>query len=169
MPKITLAFFDETQEFFEHGAKGLDDGRFNSVTRKKDIDKDALKCSGCGYVLPPATRVCPVCGVERKRRDGIENRPGAAVTIDAIGSGKAWAGSQAEVWSACCTHASKFLARHHDRARAERQAKAQFKELAGYWPPQEFVFRPGSSVPKAIQRKIDKNYKLWKKLQKATA
>jgi len=117
-------------------------------------------------VLPPGVKLCPVCGAERVRTNDLENVPGKMITIDPISKGKhGWSGDEAALWQACCTHAAKFLAKHGDSARAMRHAKATYHELSDRWPPDHYKFVPGRSVPAAIRRKIDQNYRAWKKAQ----
>ena len=160
-------FYDPMMDFMENGVSELDNRKFLKVTRK-ERKKSEITCAGCGILLAPAARTCPACGLERKRPSDIEAVPGQMITIEAISSGKRdWRGTEADLWSECCTAAARFLFRHHDEGRAHRQAKAHFYELAGRWPPREFRFVPKSSlrVSKPVQRKIDQAYRRWRKEQ----
>ena len=160
-----LGFYHETAALFENGVDKLDDGKFQKVKRAEKKPTDAT-CSGCDFVMPPGAKVCPVCGKERKRRSDLEIVPGQMIEIDAISKGKrGWKGTDDELWAACCSAAGRWLHQHGDVARAQRQAKAHFHELSGGWPADRFKFVPGGTVPKAIQRKIDQNYRAWKKAQ----
>ena len=160
-----LGFYHETAALFENGVDKLDNGKFQKVKRAEKKPTDAT-CSGCDFVMPPGAKVCPVCGKERKRRSDLEIVPGQMIEIDAISKGKrGWKGTDDELWAACCSAAGRWLHQHGDVARAQRQAKAHFHELSGAWPADRFKFVPGGTVPKAIQRKIDQNYRAWKKAQ----
>ena len=162
-------FYEPMMEFMEKGVPKLDDRKMLNVKRAEK-EKSEITCAGCGIVLSPGARACPSCGLERTRRSEVENIPGTMISIDAISKGKrGWSGTEEELWIEVCTHAAKFLDRHGDLDRAHRQAKAQFKELAGRWPSSDFRFIPKSSgkVSKMVQRKIDQNYRRWKKEQEA--
>ena len=166
-----IGFYDEIAEFFETGIRELDHRKFSRASRKAPSAKERkeITCRGCGIVLTPRAEVCPACGMERKRArpSGVVTVPGKLISIEAISSGKrGWKGSEAELWTACCTAGARGIKRHGDPARAERQAKAHFRDLTGRWPPRHYRFVPGDRVPRAIQRKLDKNYRMWKARQK---
>ena len=165
-----LGFYHQTADFFENGVAVLDDRKFQKTKRSTDEEeKKELVCKGCGAVLPPKSPICPVCGIERKRRSDIEAVPGTMITIEPIRKGRAWKGTESELWSACCTAAARNIRRHNDQERAHRQAKAHFHDLTGNWPPRHYRFIPGSYVPKAVERAIAKKYRDWKKAQKQAA
>ena len=165
-----LGWYHETAEFFANGITELDDRSLTNKTRSEEREIRQAKCSGCGMVLPPGIKICPACGTERRRINDIQNVPGKMISIDPISKGKrGWTGDEAALWQACCTHAAKFLTRHGDEKRAMRHAKATYHELASRWPPDHYRFIPGGSVPVAIKRKIDQNYRRWKKQQGPSA
>ena len=166
-----LGFYHETRALFEDGVDRLDKSRFLAARRQTEKVPKEIKCWGCGYLLPPGARVCPVCGTERRRKMEIENVPGQMIEIDPVSKGRrGWRGSEEELWAACCTAAGRWLSRHNDVERANRQAKAHFHELAGYWPPRHFRFVPGAGrIPKAIQRQLDKAYREYKKRKEGKA
>ena len=167
----------ETEAFWETGTTKLDDRRFLKVTRRRKV-KDPPKCVGCGFALPPGEPSCLVCGTDRPRRESeIETVPGTMITVDTSGEkririepvqkGRAWIGTEAQLWVACCTHAAKFLARHGDEFRAVRTARATYNELTGEYPDNSLRFVPGKRVPAVVRRRIDQNYRRFKKQQQA--
>lgn len=166
----SIGFYDEMVDFFAHGVTKLDQGKFRSVVRNEKKREDVL-CV-CGVVLPPAVRVCPSCGRERKRRNDVTAVAGKTITIDPVnGSARAtgWQGPPLKLWEACCTHSARFLARHGDQERALRQARNIYKDLSGDWPPRHYLFAPGRYVPKGIQRQISQQYAEWKRSQRESA
>ena len=164
----TLGWEDELADFFENGISALDDSRFRKVTRKARPRKEIV-CS-CGTALLANVRICPTCGKERKRRTEVESVPGRPITIEPVRKGRTWHGTEADLWSACCKHATQFFYRHGDADRAKRQAKATFYELSGNWPPEQFRFTvTDGRVPAVIRRKIDQNYRAYRKKQETAA
>ena len=158
-------FYDATADFFENGVKSLDDRRFRDVVRAEYKPKDAT-CKGCGVMVPPGATICPGCGRERKRRLEIETVAGKVIEIGAMSRGKrGWSGTGLELWRACCASTMPLLERHGDHDRANRTAKARFKELAGEWPDRDWKFVPAARVPAAVKRKINANYRQWKASQ----
>ena len=158
-----LFFYDQTQHLFEHGVGRLDDSRFTNAKRQDKPPRD-LACKGCGHLMSPGQKVCPICGKEKKRRNMITTEPGTVVEVAAVdGSGRAstWQGTSDALWEACCAVADKSLRWHHDMDRALRHAKAQFKDLTGKWPPRHYRWSPGK-VPAAVRRELDRRKDEWK-------
>ena len=168
----SLGFYHETEKFFAEGVDSLDSKKYTNVQRAEKPPHDA-RCKGCQTVLPPMTEVCPVCGLEKRRISDVETVSGTMITIDPLSKGKrGWEGTEAELWSACCTAAAKFQARkgnYDDQGKTERQAKAHFHELTGKWPPRQYTFLPGSHVPKAIDRVLAKKRREWRAKQQGKA
>lgn len=67
----TIRFWDEMHDFFEVGAKELDDGKPRKKAEKKK-EREPKKCPRCFHVHYPAQR-CPACGYEYPSRSNIEH------------------------------------------------------------------------------------------------
>ncbi len=172
-------FRAQTEAFWEVGTTELDDKRFLEVTRTPK-EKEPKPCRNCGFPVPPSSDVCLVCGTPRvKPRTGVETIPGTMISIgdnggktiriEPVRKGRAWVGDEKRLWVASCTHAATFLRRHRSEYRAYRQALATYRALAGEYPPRDFKFTPGKGVvPAVIRRRIDRNYRIWKKSQEKT-
>ena len=170
-----IGFGAATEKFFEHGTETLDDRDFIDVKREAREKTEAV-CSGCDYVIPPGAKACPVCGLERRRRSDVEAAPGTMITLEAgkkqtitiepVKKGRKWSGTPGDLWNACCGNAERFM-HDGDSGRAMRRAKAHYRNLTNEWPPYHYQFERGHYVPKTIQRRLDKEYREWKKRQDA--
>jgi superfamily II DNA or RNA helicase len=71
-----MRFWDEMNEFFEHGAHELDDGVKKPAKAKKKGEKEGMKCPQCKCVHTAAAS-CPECGhVYPRRANSIEHAAG---------------------------------------------------------------------------------------------
>src|SRR5690606_22559722 len=77
-----LRFHQDTLELFASGVAGLDDGKLDAKARKEpdEKEKEAIKCGGCGFVLPANAIICPSCGHERRRKP-VEEVAGTMVMV----------------------------------------------------------------------------------------
>ena len=170
-----LGFYGQTMEYFAEGVTALDDRKYTKAKRNEKTDKTKVLCRECGIVLPPKVENCPSCGAARRRgRSEIENVPGTLISVSGTGKqfriepvrkGRAWTGTEAQLWTACCSAAMRGFMAHGNEARSVRQAKAHYHELSGEWPPREYTFMPGKHVPATIRRRLDQARRAWKKAQ----
>jgi DNA repair protein RadD len=70
-----LRFWDQMQDFFEHGASTLDDGRKKEKKAADQREREPTKCPRCSHVHDrrPA---CPACGHVYPRRSEVEHQAG---------------------------------------------------------------------------------------------
>jgi superfamily II DNA or RNA helicase len=55
------------------------------TTRTRDpIERTAIRCADCGYVMEPGQIVCPACGVEREYKADVLIKDGRLVEVDTI-------------------------------------------------------------------------------------
>lgn len=129
-----LRFNSDTVELFANGVSSLSDGALDGKARKEpDQDaKDAIKCAGCGYVLPPRALVCPACGHERARKP-VEEVAGTMVMIGSKqvpATGKhAFLAQRDDVWRQLVQLGLERKKGDIDAAR--RFAQAQYRNLFG--------------------------------------
>ncbi|MFL9918825.1 DEAD/DEAH box helicase family protein [Paraburkholderia fungorum] len=134
-----MRFAKDTAEIFAHGLRSLEEGKaHDSVVRKDPTEAEVkdIKCS-CGFVLPPACKSCPACGKERAQRSLVETVSGVMEELGA--GGKPLAGylkDKSSVWRQLCCLAIERKPKDPDAAR--KFALAQFKNLYGCWPKQDF-------------------------------
>jgi superfamily II DNA or RNA helicase len=76
-----MRFWDEMNEFFEHGAHELDDGVKKPAKAKKKGEKEGMKCPQCKCVHTAAAS-CPECGhVYPRRANSIEHAAGQLTEV----------------------------------------------------------------------------------------
>jgi superfamily II DNA or RNA helicase len=70
-----LRFWNQMNNFFEHGATELDDGRPKEKKKAKEDGKKPIKCPKCYRVHDPRPS-CPHCGYVYPRRSGVSHVAG---------------------------------------------------------------------------------------------
>ena len=129
-----LRFREDVETIFADGFDRLDDGEMERKTRKEptEKEKEQIKCSGCGYILPSSARVCPACGKERSHRSLVETVAGEMV---ALGHGGKKLPSEfrnrESVWRQIIGYS---LQKKADPEAARRFALAQYRNIYGTWP-----------------------------------
>ncbi len=80
-------FWNEWNDFFEHGITELDDGKKKEKpkTKDKDEEKEMVKCPKCRAMHLPRPS-CPSCGHEYPRKKAIEHVPGNLKELVATGN-----------------------------------------------------------------------------------
>ena len=131
-----IRFAEDTAEIFERGIHSLNDSDLDSKVRKEPEDKDDnLVCKGCGFVMLASDLACPSCGKERPHRTNeVEHAPGELVSVNMHGKLKKapeWMQDKETVWKQIVGYA---LEKKADPEKAERWAKAQYRQLYGTWP-----------------------------------
>jgi superfamily II DNA or RNA helicase len=136
-----VRFGEDTARIFAEGLDKLDDGALDAKVRPEPTEKEKkeITCS-CGFVLPPACKVCPACGKERTRQSLVENVAGV---MEVVGDVKAAASKtpaylkdKDSVWRQLCCLAVERKPTDPDAAR--KFALAQFKNIYGHWPKSDF-------------------------------
>lgn len=136
-----MRFGADTARIFAEGLDKLDDGSLDTKTRPEPTEKDKkeMVCS-CGFVLPPAARACPACGKERERKSMVENVAGVMEAVDEVDAAQSktpeYLRDRTSVWRQLCCLAIERKPTDPDAAR--KFALAQFKNIYGHWPKQDF-------------------------------
>lgn len=131
-----MRFLGDQQDLFANGVKSLDIESPDKKTRnpkEEGENEKALKCSQCGYVMPPRAPRCPACGHARPRMSAHESGDGAMVLIngkEVPASGKhAYLADRALVWRQLAFIALRK--KPNDLAGAQRFAQANYREFYG--------------------------------------
>lgn len=132
-----IRFGQETAEIFANGMPPLDDGSLVEKPAKKEATKDeldALKCGGCGYILPRNAEVCPMCGkAVPKRKNLVEAIDGEMVEVGGKQAVKhPFLVDKEAIWRQICGYS--LWKKRGDFEAAERFAKAQYRNIYGSWP-----------------------------------
>lgn len=154
-----LGFFDQMEEFFEHGVSKLsDEGLDNTVREEKAREKKELVCS-CGYVMKPSMDSCPACGKERLRMNKVVIRPGQLVSLgdEAMAGMKPHLRDSQSVWGQLC---AMGIERKKDDIEAARKfAMAQYMNIYGSWP--RTAFAPSESIDPKLRGTVQHNIIKW--------
>jgi superfamily II DNA or RNA helicase len=136
-----MRFGEDTARVFAEGLDKLDDGSLDAKARPDPTEKEKkeLVCS-CGFVLPPSCKACPACGKERERRSMVENVAGVMEAVSDVEAARSkvpeYLRDRISVWrQLCCLAIERKPA---DPAAARKFALAQFKNIYGHWPKQDF-------------------------------
>lgn len=133
-----IRFGQETAEIFADGLHSLDDGKLLDKAPRPEPTQDeidAIKCGGCGYILPHGADMCPMCGrAVPKRRNLIEAVHGDMVEVGGKNVAKKhpFLADREHVWRQICGLA--LYRKKGDAEAAERFAKAQYRNIYGAWP-----------------------------------
>jgi superfamily II DNA or RNA helicase len=126
------------EKLFAEGISALDDGLLADKPQNEPTTETIaqMKCSACGFVLPPKSDACPACGHRRARRSMVEIVPGKMIQINgksvpATGE-YAYLANPSEVWRQLAHIALEK--KSPDIAAAQRWAIGHYKDLYGRWP-----------------------------------
>lgn len=139
----SLRFWDEMNEFFDEGAKELDDGSRKKKAATKKREPKPMKCSRCHHIHAPRPS-CPACGFEYPKRSAIEHMDGELI---ALGSGgAATRDDKQRIYSELL-----FIARR--RNRKDGWAAHKYRALFGVWPRQlaDVTSEPSRAVLRWVQ------------------
>jgi DNA repair protein RadD len=118
-------FEERTLEFFENGARELDDGsRKDAKKPEKKTEEKWTKCAKCFAIHKPAP-FCPQCGNAYPRRSEVVHQPGELREV--LGSSTAARENKQLLYS-------QLLAIGMERGYREGWAAYTFKEKTGGWP-----------------------------------
>jgi DNA repair protein RadD len=168
-----MRFHADTHELWEHGVRGLEDSELDKRARTEpdEKQKSQLKCSACGFVLPPKVPACPACGAERRVRQAlIEAMPGTMVEVAGArnarkpGEPAPWLADRESVWRQLV--GMGLVRKKGDIPTAERFARGQFKSLYGDWPNGR-AFDPERATQPSdlLERKVRANIIAWARAQ----
>lgn len=160
-----LRFWDRMQDFFENGIDELDDGKPKNKADAKPKERQAIKCPDCKHVHD-ASPSCPCCGHEYPRKkSNILHAPGSLKELIATGSRTALSAS---IWPQIVGLAHENGIRSEwDEDRRRKWALAQFKQLTGSFPTQDFSATDPVSPSTDVRNKIKSQYIRWQRGQKS--
>lgn len=145
-----LRFMDEMQDFFQHGAIELDDGKKKERKKKKteDIEDKYMKCPHC-RVLHAAAPYCPNCGHEYPpKKSEIIHKAGTLQELIASGTRQELT---VELWPQIV----RYSLEHKTPEKAEKFALAMFRNITGTWPLKKFCdTAPSEIITDYVRRKI---------------
>lgn len=119
-----LRFWEPMQEFFEHGAGQLDDGRKKEKKPKPNKERPPVKCPKCACVHARGP-YCPACGYEYPRRSDVEILAGELREL--VGEGVATGEERQALYS-------QLLYIATERSYKPGWAAWQYKARTGVWP-----------------------------------
>ena len=161
-----LAFYRAMQAFFAAGCQSLKDGKLDNVKREKKEDQPEIRCSGCGFILPPRSESCPSCGADRRRKLSMMTAlPGTLKLIDKV---EGELGSyKGDPWTDIQALATKFHPMDYERAR--RRALAMYKDSFDAWPKSQFqmVYEEPDPVMAEVFRRKHVNWTIRQRKGKA--
>lgn len=144
-------FYEEAMEFFEHGVETLDTHLDNTIRKPRKTRRRS--CPRCKYVLPPKAEECPNCGADVRAHNTIHSTPGSMKeTQGADGEARA----VKNPWPTIVFMANE---KYTDQVRAKKWAIAQYKNLTGKFPRQEWTPSP-EPCPVTMQ-KVEEQFKKY--------
>ena len=143
-------FWNDWQNFFEHGWDYLDDGTKPKEKAKPDEKPplEPVKCPKCRTLHNPRP-VCPNCGHQYPKKQAVEHVYGTLKELLASGNNAAIV---RDVWPQIASYAR--WARPEDPVKAKKMALALYKDMTGKWPTMDFDHTPQVDVSQAVQGKI---------------
>jgi DNA repair protein RadD len=162
-----MRFKADADEIFASGLNSLDDGARDAKARKEPekVEREAVCCSACGYVLPPASKACPSCGKERALRCTTETRSGVMVEVGASNGAKkvpAYLEDRQSVWLQLCGYAAERKKGDHEAAR--KFAQAQYQKFYHEWPKHDYAFN-GLPIADELKHQVMRNVIAYAKAQ----
>ena len=146
-------FADDFSDVYYNGLASLDSGERLDREVREDEDHPPRACPSCGFM--PVGRRCVQCGFEPVHRSLEDHGEGTAKEVDILKGPNRYATSRRDLFNAIATH---------ERKKAERRGKGnprgatahRYRELAGSWPPRDFVYELAPSVTPnaALQGKL---------------
>lgn len=120
-----VRFWDRMQEFFEHGASELDDGKRKEKAPAAKKGKEPYKCPKCARVHEPRP-ACPACGhVYPKRQSEVSHAAGELRQLS--GGPTATPDQKQEIYS-------QLLYIAQDRGYKSGWVAHKYRERFGVWP-----------------------------------
>jgi DNA repair protein RadD len=152
-----VRFWQDMQEFFEHGASELDDGKKKEKPKPKEkAEAEPVKCPQCRAVHKPAP-FCPACGHEYPRRAAVQHVPGTLKELIATGDAQMM---RRELWPQVVGY---VLASTDDMERAQRKAQAIYHELTGTFAKARVTDTAAVPPSREVANKIKANTIRWAK------
>lgn len=118
-----LRFWQETNDFFEHGIHELCDGTPKEKKEKKDVEKEPRKCPSCHHLHNPAP-ACPMCGFTYKVKSEIRHEAGE---LTKLGTKL----KSSTLFEELAYYA--LVTRKKDPAQAQKWVMAMHKGMTGVW------------------------------------
>lgn len=123
-------FWDDMQEFLEHGVSELCDGKPKDKKEKKEkAEKEPKKCPNCFHLHDPAP-LCPKCGFVYKLKTDIRHEAGELHKLN--GS----VAKESTLFEELAHYA--LNARQKEPEEARKYALAMYKNIVGVWPKKKF-------------------------------
>lgn len=166
-----LRFYDDQQALFERGVDGLDDSELDKKPRQEpgEAEKNEMKCSACGFVLPKGAPACPACGAERRRKQSlVEAIPGQMIEIGGTTAKKqpAYLADREAVWAQLAGMA--LDRKNGDLDAASKWARVQYKSLYNEWPKHPLDVATAVPPSDQIRRKVMQGIIAWAKARDAS-
>lgn len=113
-----------TRDFFENGARELDDGKPKPKAQKKPREREPMKCPKCAHVHAPRP-MCPACGHQYPRRSSsVEHKAGS---LRELAGGEVTGEDRRKVWA-------MLLHIANSRGYATGWAAHKYRERFGAFP-----------------------------------
>ncbi|MCK9380836.1 MAG: DEAD/DEAH box helicase [Sulfuritalea sp.] len=150
-----VRFWDQMQDFFEHGIAELDDGARRKKEPSQPKDKKVVKCSQCFCVHAAAPR-CPACGFEYPAKpSNITHAQGTLKELVVSGNRAAL---NRNIWPQIVGLANEW-------GKNDKWALAQYMKLSGAWPTQKFEHTRPVTPTKEVRNKIKSFAVAWHKVR----
>lgn len=151
-----MRFKRDTEDVFANGLKSISTESLDSKVRKEPEAKEREDwcCRECGYLMPPAATACPACGKEHRRQCKVETRSGVMVEVgisDQPATTPSYLADRHSVWMQLCGFAAEK--KKGDHAAARKFALAQFKNLYGTWPKDDYIFN-GAPIGEELRKMV---------------
>jgi DNA repair protein RadD len=143
----TVRFYAQMMDFFEHGARELDDGRKKEAKKKEAKEREPMKCPACAYVHDPRP-MCPMCGHEHpKRQSQVEHVAGTLSKLTGLVEGSIMDRQ---------SFYSQLLSIAHRRGYADGWAAHKYRARFDAWPDglQKIEVAPTSAVERWVRSEI---------------
>lgn len=142
-------FWQQMNEFYEHGIDKLDDGKKRE--KPKNVEKDEadelMKCPQCKH-LHKRRPFCPACGFAYPKREAVKHVAGTLKELIASGNRKALT---ADLWGQVAGYARE---RRGDNDAGRKMALALFKSITGVWPLRDFESTPSAPMTPECANRI---------------
>lgn len=155
-------WYEDVLDFWAMGVNVLnkDAKQMAKKTRREKDEQPEVVCLSCGYVLMPAMRSCPSCGIERQRRSKIVKAHADMRELVQPGS-REWMQAREWTWAEMCKVALGW--KGGDVQRAKSLALAQYKNLYGDFPPREWGFIESEGGDARVERRMRKQIAEWRR------
>ncbi len=151
-------FWQQTNDFFEHGVVELDDGKKKAKEKPKQVEKEPVKCPQCRVLHKPAP-VCPCCGHEYPRRQTVQHVPG---TLKELLAATDFPGRDAklrhELWPQLVGY---VFGRGMDGEVAQKRAQAYYKEITGDFARARIETTEPAPISSEVSKRIRSVHIRW--------